>query len=752
MLKIRNIISKLSNYKKLICLILILGFISMLSFNNQNQKEITFYNDSIKINDFQKLQSIKKNKLKLLVKEQVNLIASINVGTKSWNSLDNILETVSYNSNIAFTIEDIDELNPVEEKYYYISNSATPLNPEQITEWQTYNNEVEINTEGFYVIYAKVVDLETNISYLNTDLLILDKTKPISSIDEWNDLRTDLNYIYIDREKTLTIETNDLLSGISNVQYYISNVILNITELKALENNNWTTYLEEIIIDRVGTHIVYVKVTDNAGNVTYINTDYIVLNGYTITDLFVGRNKGSYEDVNPYITNKSSMTLKIDYSNASDEITDYNHNLISNILLPMGTKINLIDYIGEKVYEYIIPTTDDIYGYNDSCDVEDLECLKTATYPITLFKEVGTNNLFIENNYYNNGIITEEFTVVVDFINTDIINNYDNVALYMEVRDSLGNNIRPTLNNTIKKFNIYSKINNIGTKALLNLTTDYSGGPIKFNTSSTTDISITSGINYKYLNEFKVIDTTYEDNEIGLSIKLVDSEGTIVDKKHLKNIVFKVGNGIYSPESDNIVHINLNNGINDVTKTLSIITGNNDTGLKEGTYYFKISNFASYDGYYYDELNDIELTIPVEVKEPVVYSFDVIVDGKYNILSKKEDFINIPFNILQNGNLKNPNIRVSLYKKNELTAFDQGYSIVDLSMYVSNILDAYENNVYSVTIDPIDYIEPDYLFNNFELNLIMSNFENFGYKFVFELYDNNEKVGTIEKYFIVKEE
>jgi len=752
MLEIRTFINKLSNYKKLICLILILSFISVLLFSTENKRDVTLFNDIIKINDFQKVQNIKKNKLRLLVKEQANLIASINIDTKSWNSLDNILETISYNSNITFTIEDIDELNPVDEKYYYISNSATPLNPEQITEWQTYNNEVEINTEGFYVIYAKVVDLEANISYLNTDLLILDKTKPMASIDEWNDLRTDLNYIYIDREKTLTIEADDLLSGISNVQYYISDIILNTTELKALENNNWTTYLEEIIIDEVGTHIVYVKVTDNAGNITYINTDYIVLNGYTITDLFVGRNKASYEGINPYITNKSSMTLKINYSNTSDEITDYNHNLISNILLPMGTKINLIDYIGEKVYEYIIPTIDDIYGYNDSCDVEDLECLKVATYPITLFKEVGTNNLFIENSYYNNGTITEEFTVVVDFINNDILNNYNNVTLYMEVRDSLGNNIRPTLNNTIKKFNIYSKINDISTKALLNLTTDYSGGPIKFNTSTITDINITSGINYKYLNEFKVVDTTYEDKEIGLSIKLVDSEGAIVDKKHLKNIVFKVGNGIYSPESDNIVHINLNNGINDVTKTLSIITGNNDTGLKEGTYYFKISNFASYDGYYYDELNDIELTIPVEVKEPVVYSFDVIVDGEYNILSKKEDFINIPFDILQNGNLKNPNIRVSLYKKNELTAFDQGYSIVDLSMYVSNILDAYENNVYSVAIDPIDYIEPDYLFNNFELNLIMSNFENFGYKFVFELYDNNEKVGTIEKYFIVKEE
>ena len=750
MLEIRTFISKLSNYKKLICLILVLSLISVISFNNKSQKEILIYNDSIKINDFQKVQNTKKNKLKLLVKEQVNLIASININTESWNTLDDVLETVSYKSDIIFTIEDTDDLNPIEEKYYYISSSASSLNPEQITEWQIYGEEVEITTEGFYVIYAKVIDASDNVSYLNTDLLILDKTSPTASIDEWSDLRSELNRLYIDKEKLLKVEATDLLSGILSIQYYISDDILNTTELSAIAN--WLTYSEEIIIDEIGSHIVYVKVTDNAGNVTYINTDYIILNGYTVTDLFIGRNKTSYESIDPYITDKSLITLKISYSSASEEISDYNHNLISNILLEVDTKINLIDYVSEKVYEYIVPTTDDIYGYNDSCDIEDLECVKVATYPISLFKEVGTDDLFIEKNYYNNGTITEDFAVIVDLANTNNGSNQTNVSLYMELHDSLGKNIRPTLNETIKNFNIYSVVNDASTESSLSLTTDYSGNLIKFNSSSVTDINITSAINYKYLNEYKIVDSTYEDKEVGLSIKLVDSEGAIVDKKHLKNIIFKVGNNIYRPESDNIIHINLNNGINDITKTLSIITGDNDSNLDEGTYYFKISNFASYDGYYYDELNNIELSIPVEVKNPIVYSFDVMVDDEYRILKREEETINIPFNLLQNGNLEKPNIRVSLYKKNELTAFNQDYSLVDLSIYISNILDGYGNNVYSVSTDPIDYIEPDYLFNNFELNLIMNNFENFGYKFVFELYDDNERIGTIEKYFIVKEE
>lgn len=756
MLEIKTFISKISKYKIIICLIIIiLSFISLSFIGNPNKETRAVLNETIKIGEFKKLQNYKKNSLELLVREQINLIASIDIDLRSWNSSNDELETVALNSEFTFTIEDTDVLNPVEEKYYYISNSPLPLNPLEIIDWQTYSSGVEITAEGFYVIYAKVIDAEENTSYLNTDALILDTSNSNVSINleenMWIDLRTELEYIYLDREKELTVEADDYLSGILSTEYYVSDVALDTNDLDILNSEDWITYLDEIIINEIGIHIIYVKVIDNAGNITYINTDYIVLDGYSVTELIVGRNATSYVDADPYITNKSLITLNINYSNNGEEIIDYNHNLISNILLPIGTKINLIDRISEKVYEYVIPTSEDIFGYDDSCEIEDLECIKVATYPITLFKEVGTNNFFIEDDYYDNGIITEDFTIMIDLSNTNIINNYNDVTLYMQLHDSEVNNIRPTLYDTIKTFNIYSTVNEVSANATLNLTTTYSGGIIKFNKASSTDISITSGLNYKYLNDIKIIDTTYEDKKMGLSIKLVDDEGLIVDREHLKNIVFQVGNNIYHPESDNIVHINLNSGINDVTKNLTIITGDNSTNLEEGTYYFKISNFTSYDGYYYDELNNIELSIPVEVKAPVVYSFDVIMDNENRIISKEEEFVNVSFDILQNGNLENPNIRVSLYKKDQLTAFDQSYSIVDLDQYVSDILSICEINTYYVTTDPFDYTEPDYLINNFELNLITNNFENFGYKFVFELYDD-ERIGTIEKYFIVKEE
>ncbi len=109
------------------------------------------------------------------------------------------------------------------------------------------------------------------------------------------------------------------------------------------------------------------------------------------------------------------------------------------------------------------------------------------------------------------------------------------------------------------------------------------------------------------------------------------------------------------------------------------------------------------------------------------------------------------FDILQAEDLKEPSIRISLYKKNSLTAYNQDYTIIDLKDYMVNDLVKVEDNVYSITNDPIRYTSPDYLYNNFELNLITENLENNGYKFVFDLYDGNKKIGTINKYFIVKE-
>lgn len=718
-----------------------------LAANNQNVW--VYENDSLPI---------------LFIDDISNPIANIHVNVYSWNNLSTELSTVKLNSNITFSIEALDDLVPLKEQYYYISNSINALTKEEISQidsWNSYSDIVQISEEGIYVIYVKVVDYDDNVTYMNTDLLVLDLSGSTvsASIDgsTWSDLRDNLNYTYIDRPRYVNVEAIDDLSGIESVKYYVTDEILSTSDLDGLSESSWTNYSNGILINEIGRYIVYVQVIDNCNYITYINTDYIILDGYVESGLTVGRNSSSYLDADAYITDKSAITLNISYSNTSaSNLSGYTHNLMSNILLPIGSKITLIDHITDKVYEYLITTDTDIYNYNNSCDVSDLDCMKVATYPVTLFKEIGTGSadkLFSENTYYDNGVVTENFTVALDLSSTNIGANYNNAIIYMELHGPDDISVRPTLYSTIEEFNIYSNSSSGDADASLYLTTNYNGDGIIFNSDSLTNISITSGINYKYVNGFKIIDTTYEDRAIGLSIKLVDSNGNIVNRDYLKNIIFKVGNDIYYPEEDNIVRINLKSGITDVTKNLTIITYDNNGNLEEGQYYFKISNYAAYDGCYNDESNNTELSIPVNVSDNssnIIYSFDALMDDANRIINKADDEVKVSFSILQNGYLKNPNIRISLYKKDQLTAYNQDYSIVDLSYYVSDTLNRFEGNTYYVSTNPVKYNKYTKLYNSFELNLITANFENTGYKYVFDLYAGTKKIGTIEKHFIVK--
>ena len=78
-------------------------------------------------------------------------------------------------------------------------------------------------------------------------------------------------------------------------------------------------------------------------------------------------------------------------------------------------------------------------------------------------------------------------------------------------------------------------------------------------------------------------------------------------------MIFKINDERYYPGKDNIVRIALSNEGTNITQTLTIITKEDNVTLKEGTYYLKISNYASYDGYLYEELITSEISIPILV-------------------------------------------------------------------------------------------------------------------------------------------
>ena len=638
----------------------------------------------------------------LYIDDIINPFVELNLGTYMWNSYSHILDTKQFGDNITFMISDIDDVHNYD-KYYYISNSRDPLSKTDLesVSWIPYNDIVQITDEGFYVVYVKVSN-GNDVSYINSDLLILDKSGSNIDIVLGDNHYSSINdsTIYLDHAFDISVSANDTLSGIKSVEYYISNGFINDYDV------NWTTYSGVIHFNSVGEYVLYVKVTDGCDFVTYASTPLIVYDGYVSSVHPLGFDSGNS------ITSNSSIVYNFSYSN--NKQANFTHNLISSVLLPRYTNITLIDKVNNRTYGYVVGN--DNYGFDTN---------GYATIPFALFKEKGKSS---EVNYVDGSVSNEQFDVIVDFSKANISTNYSDIYLYLE-----GNSngvVRPTISKSSFSIDKNSRVSH-------SISSDYSS-TIYYNSDSIHDVSISSVVSNS-----GIYDTSYFDKKIGLSIKLVDSQGRIVSREHLKNFTFMVGEDKYVPSNDNIIRINLDTN-SSVDTNLSIITHQGTSKLKDGTYYIKINAYSSIDGLYYDSVIDNGIMIPVIVSKNFnssSYGFDVSIDSNSRIIDK-DGIVNLSFNLKQSG-LENPNIKVSMFKKDQVTAYNQDYTLVNLGLYSDISLERFIDSVYYVSRNPQEE-------SIFSFNLDTSLLDKTSYKFVFDLYDGDLKVSSISKNIIIR--
>ena len=645
----------------------------------------------------------------LYIDDIVNPNSELYVNTYMWNSYSYNLDVYKFTSNITFLITDIDNIHTTS-KYYYVSNSRTPLSEAELANvvWENYSDVVVITNEGFYVIYVKLVDNNSEVTYINSDLLVLDNSE--SDIDitlESNTWNTETNgELYIDHAFNLDVSATDTLSGIKSIEYYLSSTVLN-----DISDAVWTSYTGTINVNTIGEYKLYVKVTDECDLVAYASTPLIIYDGYIESNLKpVGFNSGNS------ITKNSSIMFDVSYSN-NRQLT-LTHNLVSSINLPVNTKITMLDKTNNKAYEYTVNAS-------------------TNTIALTSFTELGKS---INGNYVEGSVTNESYTFIIDFSGCTISSDLSNINVYLE-GSSNGNVIRPTLQRQSFSVLTSSNLNLVHT-----ISTTYNGS-ITYNSDSITTIPISNNITLN-----GVYDTRFSDKKTGLSIKVEDSLGNTVNRNNLKNIIFKIGNTKYPIGSDNTIRINLNSNTSSVIDLL-VTTYDGSTNLAAGTYYIKIYGYSSNDGIYYDNNSLTQpITIPLTVSQPVEntnynYSFDVLLDSQNRIVDKGNT-VNYTFRVLQDG-IVNPNIKVSMYRKNQLTAYNQDYTLIDMQDYTASTLDEYIEGVYYVSRNASSF-SPNSTYNVFNYSLNTTNLDKTCYKFVFDLYDGNIKVESISKYIIIR--
>ncbi len=663
----------------------------------------------------------------------------INVGNYSWDNLSYDLETYYYSQKITFNIKPKTDVMTNQEIYYYISNKT--LTQEEllaIPTWTPFSEIISLEEEGAYIIYAKVVSTNGSIHYLNTDQLILDKTSPTVEIKKddtktWNSLTKNPNTIYINEPITLQVTAEDLLSKVKQVHYYISDKVLTEEELENIEEEKWISYQQEIKTPEQKTSVLYVRAIDYASNKTYINSDYMIYGGYLQTKMYIGKKDiSSLKEVK--LTSTSQIAFQYQYEDSSKYQEKETHNIRVNTPLPEKTKITLIDNIKRKVYTYEVENSEN----------------NTGLYPFSLFSEVGTpeNNLKFQEDHSEN--IKEDYKVIFDFANTNISTNYENMYASIEILDQDKRVVRSTLKDTIKFFSLYKNT----TERLYIKSTMTE--PIIYNSDNIYEIPLQYGLLFSTYNDTKIESSTYQNKTMGLMIKLVNSKQTIMEKEHLKNIEFMIGQKKYTPDNEGIIRISLDTlekeNLNFST-TLKLITKKANLKLEQDQYDFEISCYLAEDGLH-PKINSNEVVrLPIIYQKDYTllpYNFNVIQNKENKILKKEQEVTTLPFYILQRGQYQTPNLRISLYKKENFTAYNQTYTLIDLKKYSNNNLELAKEKIYYITKNPIIYQDNSETYNQFTLNLLTSKLTSGGYKLLFELYDGEIKVGEISNKFIVK--
>lgn len=620
-----------------------------------------------------------------------NKTVSVRVGTDSWNTYRSDVNRIIHNESVMVTVSASSIYKPIKDVYYYISSET--ISDLSNVSWTEYTKTFTLSDEGFYNIYVKYVDYNDVITYINSDTIILDFAGSDVSINmgdyTWTSSHTPSN-IYNDNQLTYQITATDAISGISSVEYIISDSILALNDLELVDN--WVSYSNSFTVSNSTPYIIYTKVTDNGGYITYVNSDYVVPATFHINNLKSGNNI----TFNSYMSSQSSFNFNItlDHTYINSTFTRY---LYSSNELPNGTIIVVRDLNNLRAYKYVV----DQVQYNNQYN--------GYLYALSDFAEIGKATF---KTYFNNGNnASENYNISIDFKNTNAVGDYSFDFIAIDNNDTIRINSNESI--VIHLSNVES-----------NYLTLTSGTSSEANGVMTIPFTLTS-------NSQNSTDTKIENMYNGISISLVDELNNVIDRNNYSNIRFRYNGDIFVPDITNKVNICLGTNI---TRSFNLDILLADTNLEPGTYYFKITGYLSIDGVnkYYETSNSLRIPIVIPNKVNIDnYRYDITLNN--SSIVRKGDIMS--FDVDVNG-ITNPYVYVSLYKKKTLTAYNQEYVLVDLKDYVTDTLIQQDGKYLFDISNPIFNLDDD----------IESN----GYKLVFELYDSDTKISEKEIKVIIK--
>lgn len=424
----------------------------------------------------------------------------------------------------------------------------------------------------------------------------------------------------------------------------------------------------------------------------------------------------------------------------SGEYQNYNRVLVSRnsnnepYVFPENTKFTMLDIATDQYYYYIVTK-------------EDVQSGKYV-YALKDFIGIGSNNKEFQesqmfNNYYNSeeDLLYENFIFHISLADCNIEQNIIENSLLMELRNEEAQTIIGVLG--IQRENIVytvfaGKDATIQVGASLNAETTYLGKPVNLNVTTTFDQEI--------LGTKTIYDTQYFDKKLGIKISIYDNNGNRLNNDSLLGINFELDGQYYYPRIDGTTRISIADKVTDVLAKIQINTENNTT-LATGNYKIRIESFGSADGIYYglvaSDMAEVDLRII-----NLAYGIKVTIPSKAKIINHEtgknaNENNSLAITLKYSSSFNNPNIAVSLYRRDYSEVVSQQYNLVDLKDYVSTILIATNREKeYEVSSSPVE--------SSTHFLLLKDNLTTGTYKLVYKLYDGNIYIGEAYEYLIIK--
>lgn len=418
----------------------------------------------------------------------------------------------------------------------------------------------------------------------------------------------------------------------------------------------------------------------------------------------------------------------------------YYHALVSNYVLPVNTKITMIDLMSNTYYYYVISE-----GDVTSCQSE-YDKYGECSYKLSNFVAMGStssNNNFDEskNNdkYFKKSYLNEEFIFNVSFEDTDISGDHTGNTLLMELRNQNDQTLIGVLG--IQHANLtYGLYDNesatIETAATLSETNVYLG--------DSPTLSLTQNFTQPIVNSLPLTDTTYFDKKLGVKLSIYDSNGTKLNYSSLFGLIYEFNGKKYYPRMDGSVRIALADKVANLFSKIKIDTSN--LNLSSGTYTLKVESFGSSDGVYYGPEASSSVSLTFNIVDSVyglkatLPDDEVIIDKKTGLTDKESNLLE--FDMGYSSSLANPNIRVTMYRRKYDEIYENNYEKVNILDFVSNTLELINDNQYMFIDDPNS--------GDKKTLYLKSSLQSGTYKFVFELYDGDAYIGDDEVYIIIK--